>query len=151
MRNSKMCAILQWRYCHEIWDCGYEPNQWEVEEPEPPPDQKAWGGHGKECDALSVQQLFEEARVPGTFSGTICCQHWRLPFYRCLLCFFWQEVSFRKRAFEAFKPYQMKQHVRIHTREKLYNCEICQCKFRLKYYIHSHKRRKHEKRFFCNV
>ena len=34
--------------------------------------------------------------------------------------------------------------------KKPYNCEICQWKFRLKYHIHQHKRRKHwhEKSFF---
>ena len=38
---------------------------------------------------------------------------------------------------------------REHTKKKPYNCEISQCKFRLKYHIHCHKRRKHwhEKRF----
>ena len=77
----------------------------------------------------------------------VFCQLWRLPFYRCLFCFLWQEVEFRKRAFEAFKPYQLKQHVGIHTNEKPYNCEICQCKFRLIYHIYRHKRRK----YCCNV
>jgi hypothetical protein len=52
-----------------------------------------------------VQPLLEGARIPGTFSGTV----------------------FRKRALEAFKPYQLKQHFIIHTKEKPYNCEICQC------------------------
>ena len=42
MRNSKRCAILQWRYWNEILGCGYEPNQGQVEGPQPPPGQKAW-------------------------------------------------------------------------------------------------------------
>ena len=88
-------------------------------------------GQEREGDAFGGQPLLEGARVPGTFSGTVFCQHWRLPFYRCLLCLLCQEVSFRKRAFIAFKPYQLKQLVRIHTKEKPYNCEISQCKFRL--------------------
>ena len=83
------------------------------------------------------------------FSETVFCQHWRLPFYRCLLRFLWQEVSSRERAFEGFKHYQLKQYIWIHTKEKPYNCKTCQCKFRLKYHIHCHKRTKHwhEKRF----
>ena len=30
---QKGVPILQWRYCHEICGCGYEPNQGEVDEP----------------------------------------------------------------------------------------------------------------------
>ena len=45
--------------------------------------------------------------------------------------------------------HELKQHVRFHTKEKLYKCEICQGKFRLNYHILCHIRRKHshEKRF----
>ena len=43
---------MQWRYCHEILGCGYEPNQGDVEEPSPPPDQKAWGGQEKRARLL---------------------------------------------------------------------------------------------------
>ena len=51
------------------------------------------------------------------------------------------------------KKIKLKQHVRNHTKEKPYNCELWQCKFRFKCHIHCHKRRKHwhEKMFCCNV
>ena len=52
--------------------------------------------------------------------------------FKCELC-----------TFKTFKVYQLKQYVRIHKKEKMYNCEICQNKLRLKYHILRHKRRKH--------
>ena len=60
--------------------------------------------------------------------------------FKCELC-----------TFEAFKLHQLKKYVRIHTKQKMYNCEICQYKFRLKYHILCHKRRKHlhENRLSC--
>ena len=49
--------------------------------------------------------------------------------------------------------HELKQHVRFHTKEKLYKCEICQCKFRLKYHTFCHTigKHSHEKRFCGNV
>ena len=78
---------------------------------------------------LSLEQYFVHIR--GYPFTDVCC------------AFCSNKFLFSKRAFEAFKPYQLKQHVRIRTQEKPYICEICQGKFRLKYHIHRHKRRKH--------
>ena len=52
------------------------------------------------------------------------------------------------------KPYKLKQHhLRLHSEDKPYICDICHCKFRTNSEILGHKRRNHshEKRFCCNV
>ena len=132
MRNSKRCdnsvmKILSWNLGLWVWTKpGRSRRNLHL-------TKKHEVARKKEGDAFGGRPLLEGTRVPGTFSGTVFCQHCRLPFYRCLFWFLWQEVLFRKRDFEAFKPYQLNQQVRIHTKEKPYNCEICQCNFRLRY------------------
>ena len=54
---------------------GYELNQGGVEEPNPTPGWKAIDDKGNWDDAFGGWPLIGGARVHGTFSGTVFCQH----------------------------------------------------------------------------
>ena len=79
MRNLKRCAnsamkILSWNLV------GMNQTREKLRSRNLHLTKKSWGGREKEGDAFGGRPLLEGARVPGTFSGTVFRQHWRLPF-----------------------------------------------------------------------
>ena len=82
----------------KIFGPGYQLNQGGVEEPNPSTGWKAIDDKWNGDDAYGGRPLIGGARILGTFSGTLFCQHWRLHTSRRLLCFLRQKASFQKRA-----------------------------------------------------
>ena len=126
---QKGVPILQWRYCHEILVCG---RSWGALTSTWPkilrwPRKRGW------CFLWATSPC----RSKSPWNGILSTLEATL-LQMFVVLFVARSFLFRKRAFEAFKTYQLKQHVIIHTKEKPYNCEICQCKLRLKYHIHRH-------------
>ena len=72
---------------------------------------------------LSLEQYFVHIR--GYHFRNVCC---------AFCCY---EFHLERELLKNWKPYQLKRHVRIRTKEKPYICKICN--FRLKYHIHCHK------------